>query len=364
MEVLIVCRNLSGHGGMETIISTMLKGLNQSSGYDAKLFILNFSRHQGGSKNNLWKEGLPVIENYSRAPRFLLHYTYALRFAEYVNKNNIDTVICADEFCVFTASLSRHLVKHPYAIISWTHFSLHTVKPKRRKWFKRADKNIAISNLIATQLVDNGCPRDKVFTLFNCVPKKKFTLSDKRPQDQIDSKKPVRFMYIGRVDFEGQKRLRDMFLGLSKLSYHWELHIIGSGEDEILRNFAIGLGIEANIIWHGWQDNPWQYIKNKIGSVSCSLLTSEFEGMPMALIEAVSYGIPCISSNCQSGPSDIILHGQNGYLYEPLNIDSFVEQLNKFYTDGVALSPSEIQEQAKIFYEEHYFNELKNILNS
>ncbi len=55
------------------------------------------------------------------------------------------------------------------------------------------------------------------------------------------------------------------------------------------------------------------YSKNK--NVTALLLTSAFEGFPMTLLEAMSYGIPCISSDCMSGPRDMIKPGLNGELY-------------------------------------------------
>ncbi|MDE9571749.1 glycosyltransferase, partial [Xenorhabdus bovienii] len=70
-----------------------------------------------------------------------------------------------------------------------------------------------------------------------------------------------------------------------------------------------------NIFWHGWVKEPWSFVQESIVEVSSLLLTSKNEGFPMVLGEAISYGIYCISSDCQTGTTDIIKKYRNGELY-------------------------------------------------
>ena len=58
------------------------------------------------------------------------------------------------------------------------------------------------------------------------------------------------------------------------------------------------------------------------------LLTSRFEGFGLVLVEAISHGIPVISSDCETGPRDIVVEGINGYLYKPGDLKEFVEKVN------------------------------------
>lgn len=60
----------------------------------------------------------------------------------------------------------------------------------------------------------------------------------------------------------------------------------------------------------------------------CLIMTSKYEGFGMVLVEAMSYGIPCIAYDCPEGPSDIIVDDFNGYLI-PLNERNiFIERLS------------------------------------
>ena len=59
------------------------------------------------------------------------------------------------------------------------------------------------------------------------------------------------------------------------------------------------------------------------------VMTSKMEGLPMVLLEAKSWGLPIISFDIMTGPSDIIRDGINGYLVEPYDIDSMAGKIEK-----------------------------------
>lgn len=65
-----------------------------------------------------------------------------------------------------------------------------------------------------------------------------------------------------------------------------------------------------------------EYLKN-----SMYVMTSHFEGFPMVLLEASQLGLPCISFNCNYGPSEIIQDGFDGFLIEQGNISSLAEKI-------------------------------------
>lgn len=80
------------------------------------------------------------------------------------------------------------------------------------------------------------------------------------------------------------------------------LMIIGEGEYVEYRKLAADLGIDEDILFTGVQKNPFALL----AKADVYALTSETEGFPNALIEAMACGLPCVSVNCKTGPAEIL----------------------------------------------------------
>lgn len=58
------------------------------------------------------------------------------------------------------------------------------------------------------------------------------------------------------------------------------------------------------------------------------VLSSDYEGMPNALIEAMAMGVPCISSDCRTGPRSLIQDGKTGLLFRTGDLESLTEKIS------------------------------------
>ncbi|BBU79733.1 hypothetical protein EIMP300_11330 [Escherichia coli] len=164
-------------------------------------------------------------------------------------------------------------------------------------------------------MINRGVPESTINVIFNPVEAKDTVIPG--PEEG----ETATFIYVGRMKFEGQKRVKDLLDGLSQAQGDWKLHVLGDGSDfEKCQAYGRELKIDNRIVWHGWQKHPWEVVRQDIKKVSALLLTSSFEGFPMTLLESMSWGIPCISADCVSGPGDIIQPDVNGHLYQPGDI--------------------------------------------
>ncbi|MXJ78956.1 glycosyltransferase, partial [Escherichia coli] len=153
--------------------------------------------------------------------------------------------------------------------------------------------------------------------------------------------------------------------GLSQVQGDWKLHVLGDGSDfEKCQAYGRGLNIDDRIVWYGWQQHPWKLVQQDIKKVSALLLTSSFEGFPMTLLEALSWGIPCISADCVSGPVDIIQPDVNGHLYQPGDMTGFVALLNKYIAGEIHIAHEKIPASIDKFYQPKYYDRLQKIIIS
>lgn len=129
---------------------------------------------------------------------------------------------------------------------------------------------------------------------------------------------------IGRLDANKNQRLLIEAFANLKVE-NWKLIIAGDGvlRDEY-QKITKSLGITDKVNFVGNINNVSDYYnKAKIFA-----FTSQSEGFPNALLEAMSFGLPCISTDCPSGPSEIIKDNENGYLIEVNNRQQLEDRLN------------------------------------
>jgi GalNAc-alpha-(1->4)-GalNAc-alpha-(1->3)-diNAcBac-PP-undecaprenol alpha-1,4-N-acetyl-D-galactosaminyltransferase len=129
-----------------------------------------------------------------------------------------------------------------------------------------------------------------------------------------------------------QKRL-DLLLSAFSLIPNTDecsLTIVGDGPLKgTLENLARELGISHRVSFTGLVTNPSSFLHG----ADLFVLTSEFEGFPNALLEAMACGVPVISFDCPSGPSEIIRDGIDGILVPPLDIDALARTISKLLDD-------------------------------
>ena len=81
-------------------------------------------------------------------------------------------------------------------------------------------------------------------------------------------------------------------------------------EREALRKLVSDLGIEDKVSLAGFQGNPYQFLSR----ADVFVLSSGYEGLPMVILEAMACGVPVISTDCRSGPREILQNGRCGLL--------------------------------------------------
>lgn len=144
-------------------------------------------------------------------------------------------------------------------------------------------------------------------------------------KDWFEQNLPV-IVSVGRLSKEkGFDTLIKAFEKVQK-EVDCRLVIIGDGplRDE-LEDIADRLGISDMVWMPGYDTNPYKYVSKS----NVFVLSSLFEGLPNTLIEALAVGTPCVATSCKSGPKEILLDGEGGYLVNVGDDDAMAEALIK-----------------------------------
>lgn len=143
-----------------------------------------------------------------------------------------------------------------------------------------------------------------------------------------------RIVTAGRlVDQKNQELLINAYSLLpdSYRDYIVEIYGDGPNKDKLI-NLIKSKGLEKNIYLKGNVSDIFE----RICKASCFVMTSNFEGMPNALIEAMAIGLPCISTDCPcGGPRELIQDGVNGMLFNVGNTRELADSLEKVLSDNV-----------------------------
>jgi GalNAc-alpha-(1->4)-GalNAc-alpha-(1->3)-diNAcBac-PP-undecaprenol alpha-1,4-N-acetyl-D-galactosaminyltransferase len=132
--------------------------------------------------------------------------------------------------------------------------------------------------------------------------------------------------------------------------------VVFVGDGDLLEEFKIHIqnnGLENNVLLPGRIVNlkPW-YERADV-----YLLTSDHEGFPNTLLEAMVFGSLVVSFDCDTGPRDLINNGFNGYLIQDQNWQKLNEKLKNIDFNN----SFEIREKAKSIYEKHSVQTISNL---
>ena len=131
----------------------------------------------------------------------------------------------------------------------------------------------------------------------------------------------------------------------------WKWVICGDGpERENLERAVKEAGLQDNILFHGSVSD----MDTEYAGAAMYVLTSEMEGLPMVLLEAKSHGLSIVSFDIETGPSDIVRDGVNGYLVKPGDIDAMAgkicelignDALRQEFSENAALDMEKFDEE-------------------
>lgn len=317
-KVCFIINNMGSGGGTERVALTIINTLAER-GHDITLL-------------NLWQDDNVAFFNISSKVKvsclstrktsfYLSYFSIVKKIRAFVSAHHFDTVINVEStLSLFVApalcmSKTRHVNWEHYNFTASSGSKLRTISRYIAAWM--ADTIVTLTHRDAEIWKERAKPRAEILPINNPLP---------FAQEAYNYNPDARVVLaVGRLSYQkGFDSLLSAWKEVTKEIQGWQLRIVGNGEDETaLQTQVQKLKIGDSVTFF----SPTKNIETHYREAGIYCMSSRFEGLPMVLIEANSYGLPIISFDCLTGPSDVVENNVSGLLVAPENIDELAEKL-------------------------------------
>jgi glycosyltransferase involved in cell wall biosynthesis len=271
----------------------------------------------GLETRNIWSSMLPLADYFRRTRPIVVlsaldHANVVALLARRVAR--VPTRIVVSVRTTLSVRLKENPYRHPWVLpaVRWTY-----------PW---ADCVIGNSQGVVNDLLKLvSLPPERVRLIYNPLSPELAELAQ-QPVDHpwFSERQCPLFLAVGRLSHEKdfQTLIRAFRCVREKIPAH--LMIVGEGvQRPELEALIHALHLESDVALPGFVSNPFSYMAQADVFVS----TSIYEGFPNVLLEAMACGAPVISSDCPSGPSELLMDGKYGSLFPVGDVESLATQM-------------------------------------
>ena len=248
----------------------------------------------------------------------------------------VSAVLSMGEYVNFLVScLPRkyhRINRYTNSSVSLAGFRGQLTKLAMRFAFQRTDATIVPVFRLAAELGLNPV-RGKVIEMPNPVDVGEIRrMGLHEPKDAEVSAVPF-FLHVGQlVEQKDHDFLLHAYESYTKTGGKSRLLLIGQGEyEQKIRDIVKALNLDDMVFLLGWDENPLAYMHR----ARALLLTSKWEGIPNVMIESMALGCPVISTDCPTGPREVLDSGNFGRLVPMNDLAAFVDEMSRMDTDEV-----------------------------
>ena len=248
------------------------------------------------------------------------------RLIKYLRRERPFAMLSANHYANEVAVLAKRLARAPTRIVVSERNNVvlrakqaHPLHLRRltplaaRLFYPRADAVVTVSRQMATDLSDlTGLPIERITTIYSPInPELPDKVTEPLEHPWFDSGALPVVLAAGRMEDQKDYPTLIRAFALVKQARPARLIILGEGSRRAqLEALVHELGLQDDVQMPGQVANPYAYMARSQAFV----LSSRWEGLPNAVIEALAAGVPVISTDCKTGPSELLDNGRYGEL--------------------------------------------------
>ncbi|GAA0367797.1 glycosyltransferase [Bacillus horti] len=324
-KIVLLVPNLGG-GGAEKVMLTLLKTIKKETA-DVTLLMVHKSGelvHQIPAEANTVDLGIKKLRH---APRKLIQELNRIR------PDVILSTLTAMNFVLLV--IKPFLAGKPKIVVRETNPPSPKYKDNLKMkllyqlLYRRSDQIIAISEGVAEDLIQYARlanHKEKISVIYNPIHLSFIQQSMDQPimHSWLNQKHTPVLLAIGRL--VEQKDFHTLLRAFHQVRQQLDskLIILGEGEQkEQLQALTKELGLTEYVLFDGFVDNPYPYLKR----ADLFVLSSKWEGFGLVLAEALATNTPIVSTKCRGAPAEILEEGRYGRLVEPGDDQAMAEAI-------------------------------------
>lgn len=319
--------NSLGGGGAEGVCVNLANSLSDR-GWQVTLVVLHLNHAVRQKELKKDVELVVLRKNHAR--------TAAIALARFVRQREPEKILVFNHQLAILLVLLRAAFRLEFKIIARNINTLsqkkatessfwhkHIVQGATKLLYRKVDQIIAQSKGMADDLVVfYGVPRGKIVTIHNPINS---TIENYQLAKSAEKKDYL--LCVGRL--ESQKAFHYAIAAFAAIAPDYpvlRLKIVGKGTlEQDLKKQAHDLGVGDRVDFEGYKTEMIPYYQG----ARATLLTSLYEGFPNVLVESIALGTPVVAFDCPSGPSEIVVDGENGYLVSYQDESVFVDTIRR-----------------------------------
>lgn len=311
-HIVILCSRLDLPGGIERTISNLSRLFFEKRNRVSVMILdstaNSFYPFPQGVTLKQFDLTFGIGESGNMLTRKLELYNNIRSLKKILTSENADLVICTEYQFAIAAVLSG--IQKKTKVISWEHHHYYWIK--RNKFWEYLHKKIYPKlNTVVCLNKDEAILYSKAGCTVKAIPNFIFPVTS-------HTKNNREILSIGNLI---HRKGIDLLLTAAKIVLekypHWQWKIIGDGEmEKTICHFIKNNNLHGKLILETPVTSNTEQLYN---NSSLFALTSRMEPFGMVLAEAMSFGIPCVSFDCETGPRHIITNNEDGILVEKEN---------------------------------------------